>query len=184
MYLLINAVEFPTENPENRLDDHVFQSFPWLGGYSAVGFYNNLKYLTPLMWRPKIIYNRVCVAWLVGTRTARGCGGKGRNHRKSHCDGQGRNVGSRLEASTAWIAETRLDKPGHDDKRLSTKRTNAIRACPKSCHKSKFVVFIRNGRITIALSGGRRKMDRPRADSCNLSREVAQPGKGSQDFFI
>jgi hypothetical protein len=55
VYLLIKAVEFPTENPENRLDDHVFQSFPWLGGYSAVGFYNNLKYLTPLMWRPKII---------------------------------------------------------------------------------------------------------------------------------
>jgi hypothetical protein len=50
-------------------------------------------------------------------------------------------------------------------------------------NKPKFVVFIRNGRITITLSGDRRKGV---AGSRFLQPDarMAQPGKGSQEFFI
>jgi hypothetical protein len=34
---------------------HAFSSLPWQGGYSAVSFYNQLKYLLPKRERPNII---------------------------------------------------------------------------------------------------------------------------------
>lgn len=41
------------EETDERLN-RTFQSFPWQGGYSAVNFYNNLKWATPKAWRPDI----------------------------------------------------------------------------------------------------------------------------------
>jgi hypothetical protein len=34
--------------------DHAYRKFPWQGGYSAVNFYNQLKYATPKQDRPQI----------------------------------------------------------------------------------------------------------------------------------
>jgi hypothetical protein len=35
--------------------DHALRTFPWQGGYSAVNFYNQLKYATPIRTRPTIL---------------------------------------------------------------------------------------------------------------------------------
>ncbi|TKV80092.1 hypothetical protein FDV58_17730 [Bradyrhizobium elkanii] len=35
--------------------ERAFSAFPWQGGYSAVNFYNQLKYATPLAGRPSIV---------------------------------------------------------------------------------------------------------------------------------
>jgi hypothetical protein len=35
--------------------DRAFKAFPWQGGYSAVNFYNQLKYATPIRARPEIL---------------------------------------------------------------------------------------------------------------------------------
>jgi hypothetical protein len=35
--------------------DRAFKAFPWQGGYSAVNFYNQLKYATPIGARPEVI---------------------------------------------------------------------------------------------------------------------------------
>jgi hypothetical protein len=35
--------------------EHAFAAFPWQGGYSAVGFYDSLKYATHRQLRPEII---------------------------------------------------------------------------------------------------------------------------------
>jgi hypothetical protein len=44
---------------ESQLDfervDRAFKAFPWQGGYSAVNFYNQLKYATPIRARPEVI---------------------------------------------------------------------------------------------------------------------------------
>jgi hypothetical protein len=44
------------EHDELRLDriQHTYEAFPWQGGYSAVNFYNQLKYITPKRERPQI----------------------------------------------------------------------------------------------------------------------------------
>ena len=55
VYFLINALEFSSEYYTGDDVDRIFRAFPWFGGYSAVGFYNNLKYRTPMPRRPKII---------------------------------------------------------------------------------------------------------------------------------
>ena len=34
---------------------HAYEAFPWQGGYSAVGFYNQLKWAVPKRQRPQII---------------------------------------------------------------------------------------------------------------------------------
>jgi hypothetical protein len=35
--------------------DRAFRAFPWQGGYSAVNFYNQLKYATPIGARPEVL---------------------------------------------------------------------------------------------------------------------------------
>ena len=35
--------------------DRAFKTFPWQGGYSAVNFYNQLKYATPVRTRPTVL---------------------------------------------------------------------------------------------------------------------------------
>lgn len=44
---------------ENQVDferiDRAFKTFPWQGGYSAVNFYNQLKYATPIRARPTVL---------------------------------------------------------------------------------------------------------------------------------
>ena len=42
-----------TETTRRRLE-RAFRAFPWRGGYSAVSFYNQLKWATPLQKRPTI----------------------------------------------------------------------------------------------------------------------------------
>lgn len=55
VYFLINALEFSGAYYVGEDVDDIFRAFPWFGGYSAVGFYNNLKYRTPAPQRPKIV---------------------------------------------------------------------------------------------------------------------------------
>ena len=47
---------FP-ELPDTAIDRvaRAYQAFPWKGGYSAVNFYNQLKYAVPPAKRPKIV---------------------------------------------------------------------------------------------------------------------------------
>lgn len=47
---------FPHEDDciEGRIAD-AFRGYPWRGGYSAVNFYNRLKYLVPKKKRPQVI---------------------------------------------------------------------------------------------------------------------------------
>ena len=47
---LVPAEDEETEERVNR----AFQAFPWRGGYSAVSFYNQLKYVTPPQRRPQV----------------------------------------------------------------------------------------------------------------------------------
>jgi|SRR5689334_24708706 len=35
--------------------EHAYSSFPWQGGYSAVNFYNQLRYIVPQRHRPELI---------------------------------------------------------------------------------------------------------------------------------
>jgi hypothetical protein len=43
-----------SDNQIERIQ-HAYESFPWRGGYSAVNFYNQLKYSVPRQERPKIL---------------------------------------------------------------------------------------------------------------------------------
>lgn len=43
----------PTEQVNTRIE-RAFNAFPWKGGYSAVNFYNQLKYATPTNRRPVV----------------------------------------------------------------------------------------------------------------------------------
>jgi hypothetical protein len=54
VYFLVEAL---LPNLEEEADERIlraFQIYPWHGGYSAVGFYNQLKYVTPSRRRPTI----------------------------------------------------------------------------------------------------------------------------------
>lgn len=55
LYFAIEAL-LPSvdEDTEYRLM-RTFQGFPWQGGYSAVNFYNNLKWATPKPERPEVV---------------------------------------------------------------------------------------------------------------------------------
>lgn len=45
--------------------EHAYRAFPWQGGYSAVNFYNHLKYVTPPRERPQVILiNYSSPGWL------------------------------------------------------------------------------------------------------------------------
>lgn len=54
VYFALEAIlPSPGEEVENRID-RAFRAFPWRGGYSAVNFYNRLKYATPAAKRPRV----------------------------------------------------------------------------------------------------------------------------------
>lgn len=54
VYFVLEALA-PSEEPgdEERIG-RAFNAFPWRGGYSAVSFYNTLRYATPKHFRPEI----------------------------------------------------------------------------------------------------------------------------------
>lgn len=54
VYFALDAlVPSETHADEERVA-RAFQAFPWQGGYSAVNFYNQLKFATPSEIRPRI----------------------------------------------------------------------------------------------------------------------------------
>lgn len=55
LYFAVEAM-LPTDDEETEARlVRTFQSFPWQGGYSAVNFYNSLKWATPKRYRPDIV---------------------------------------------------------------------------------------------------------------------------------
>lgn len=52
MYLALMSADLGKD--QDRIE-HAYQAFPWQGGYSAVGFYNQLKWAVPKRQRPQII---------------------------------------------------------------------------------------------------------------------------------
>ena len=53
VYFAFEALIPADEEAAARID-RAFKAFPWRGGYSAVNFYNQLKYATPPNKRPTI----------------------------------------------------------------------------------------------------------------------------------
>ena len=54
VYFAYEAVLPAPDEQTNERIERAFQAFPWRGGYSAVNFYNQLKYATPPKKRPMI----------------------------------------------------------------------------------------------------------------------------------
>lgn len=52
-FALFSLSTHDDENTRERID-RAYASFPWKGGYSAVNFYNNLKYILPKRQRPAV----------------------------------------------------------------------------------------------------------------------------------
>ena len=55
VYFLAQALLPGHESDESGRINHAFAAFPWRGGYSAVNFYNQLKYATAAEDRPQIV---------------------------------------------------------------------------------------------------------------------------------
>lgn len=55
VYFLVQALLPDRESDSSGRIEHAFSAFPWRGGYSAVNFYNQLKYATPPDERPQIV---------------------------------------------------------------------------------------------------------------------------------
>jgi RNA-binding protein YhbY len=54
VYFALEAI-IPAENQEvEERIEYAFRAYPWQGGYSAVSFYNQLKFATPIRRRPVI----------------------------------------------------------------------------------------------------------------------------------
>lgn len=53
-FLIFSLLPHEDENIQERIK-YAYSGFPWQGGYSAVNFYNNLKYTTPKLQRPQVI---------------------------------------------------------------------------------------------------------------------------------
>ncbi|MGY4427551.1 hypothetical protein ACVWWO_000028 [Bradyrhizobium sp. F1.13.1] len=54
-YFALEAL-FPSESQiDIERIERAFKTFPWQGGYSAVNFYNQLKYATPIRARPTVL---------------------------------------------------------------------------------------------------------------------------------
>ena len=53
-FLIYSLLPHDDEQIQDRIQ-YAYSQFPWRGGYSAVNFYNNLKYTTPRKQRPRII---------------------------------------------------------------------------------------------------------------------------------
>lgn len=54
VYFAFEAVLPSTDEQTNDRIERAFHVFPWRGGYSAVSFYNQLKFATPRNKRPQI----------------------------------------------------------------------------------------------------------------------------------
>lgn len=54
VYFAMEAIAPASDITDEQRIEHAFSAFPWRGGYSAVGFYNQLKWATPPSKRPKI----------------------------------------------------------------------------------------------------------------------------------
>ena len=52
-FLVYSLIPGHDESTLDRIQ-HAYEAFPWQGGYSAVNFYNQLKYITPKRQRPQI----------------------------------------------------------------------------------------------------------------------------------
>ena len=55
VYFALEAITPSESNSDEERISRAFQAFPWRGGYSAVNFYNQLKYATPPRYRPQIV---------------------------------------------------------------------------------------------------------------------------------
>ena len=53
-FLVFSLLPHEDEDIQERIK-YAYSGFPWRGGYSAVNFYNNLKYTTPRLHRPQVI---------------------------------------------------------------------------------------------------------------------------------
>jgi hypothetical protein len=53
-FLIYSLLPHDDEMIQDRIQ-YAYSQFPWRGGYSAVNFYNNLKYTTPRKERPQIL---------------------------------------------------------------------------------------------------------------------------------
>jgi len=53
-FLVFSLLPHEDENIQERIK-YAYSGFPWRGGYSAVNFYNNLKYTTPKLQRPQVL---------------------------------------------------------------------------------------------------------------------------------
>ena len=56
-FLIYSLLPHDDEMIQDRIQ-YAYSQFPWRGGYSAVNFYNNLKYTTPRKERPQILSMR------------------------------------------------------------------------------------------------------------------------------
>lgn len=54
MYFFVRSLDTNLNEVEIERIDFAYNSMPWQGGYSAVGFYNQLKTSTPAQRRPKL----------------------------------------------------------------------------------------------------------------------------------
>jgi hypothetical protein len=54
VYFALEALVPAEDELSNERIERAFQAFPWRGGYSAVNFYNQLKYATPRNKRPEV----------------------------------------------------------------------------------------------------------------------------------
>jgi len=53
-FLVFSLLTHEDETIQERIK-YAYSGFPWRGGYSAVNFYNNLKYTTPKAHRPQVL---------------------------------------------------------------------------------------------------------------------------------
>lgn len=53
-YFALDALTLSDSQVDFERVDRAFKAFPWRGGYSAVNFYNQLKYATPINARPAV----------------------------------------------------------------------------------------------------------------------------------
>jgi hypothetical protein len=55
VYFLVQSLSPEHDEQDLERINHSFRAFPWRGGYSAVNFYNQLKFVTPAKARPQIV---------------------------------------------------------------------------------------------------------------------------------
>ena len=55
VYFLMHSLSGDLTEDQAEAISHVYHSYPWQDGYSAVNFYNRLKYMTPKRRRPQVM---------------------------------------------------------------------------------------------------------------------------------